>query len=86
MQLYQTLLARLARTLDGSGISYMIIGGQAVLVHGEPRLTRNIEDVRGVLVRRPVIDENYLTSWLSTFHEVVHRDLVAEYGMLKSDL
>jgi hypothetical protein len=184
MQLYQTLLARLARTLDGAGISYMVIGGQAVLVHGEPRLTRDIdvtvgcdarelsrilsvikaaglqpsiagieefvrrtnvlpladettairvdlifsftpyeteairrsitvpfadtlvhfaavedliihklvagrprdiEDVRGVLVRRPVIDENYLISWLSTFHEVVHRDLVAEYGMLKSD-
>ena len=43
MQLYQALLAKLARVLDGAGISYMVIGGQAVLVHGEPRLTRDID-------------------------------------------
>jgi len=184
MQLYQTLLAKLARTLDGAGISYMIIGGQAVLLHGEPRLTRDIdvtlgcdaselahilsvvkaaslqpsvegidefvrrtnvlpltdgttairvdlifsftpyeteairrsiavpfadtnvhfaavedliihklvagrprdiEDVRGVLARRPVIDENYLTVWLSSFREVVHNDLVAVYMTLKNE-
>jgi hypothetical protein len=43
MELYPTLLARLARALDGAGISYMIIGGQAVLLHGEPRLTWSID-------------------------------------------
>jgi predicted nucleotidyltransferase len=182
MQLYQALLAKLARTLDGAGISYMIIGGQAVLLHGEPRLTRDIdvtlgcdttelerilsitgaadlhpvvekiedfvrktnvlpvrdsttgirvdlifsftlyeteairrsitvrlgdtnvhfasiedliihklvagrprdlEDVRGVLSRRPVVDEKYLTLWLSSFRDIVHRDLVSEYLELK---
>ena len=184
MQLYQTLLAKLARALDGAGISYMIIGGQAVLLHGEPRLTRDIdvtldcdtselarilavtgaadlhpavgeiepfvrktnvlpvtdrttgirvdlifsftpyekvairrsiavrlgdtsihfasiedliihklvagrprdlEDVRGVLGRRPVVDEEYLTAWLSSFRDVVHRDLVSEYLELKTE-
>jgi len=184
MELYQTLLAKIARALDGAGISYMIIGGQAVLLHGEPRLTRDIdvtvgidaselarilsvtgaagllpsverveefvrrtnvlplmdgptairvdlifsftpyeteairrsisvpfhetpvhfaavedliihklvagrprdlEDVRGVLARTPVIDEEYLTRWLSSFRDTVNRDLVSEYVRLKSN-
>lgn len=48
MELYQTLLAKIARALDGAGISYMIIGGQAVLLHGEPRLTREIDVTVGI--------------------------------------
>jgi hypothetical protein len=182
MELYPALLARLARALDGAGISYMIIGGQAVLLHGEPRLTRDIdltlgcdagelnrlleiaatadlqpavthveefvrktnvlpltdrsteirvdmifsftpyeaeairrsigiplggtnvhfataedlvihklvagrprdlEDVRGVLLRNPGIDEDYLHKWLPSFHDIVSRDLVADYLRLK---
>jgi len=45
--MFQTLLAKLARALDGAGIPYMVIGGQAVLVHGEPRLTRDIDITLG---------------------------------------
>jgi hypothetical protein len=185
MPLYQALLAKLARVLDGAGISYMIIGGQAVLLHGEPRLTRDIdvtlgcdageldrvlsvagaaglepsvagiedfvrrtnvlpltdgatairvdlifsftpyeseairrsipvaledtsvrfaavedliihklvagrprdlEDVRGVLARRPKVDEKYLITWLSSFRNVVLRDLVSEYQELRKGL
>ncbi|MGH9414944.1 MAG: nucleotidyl transferase AbiEii/AbiGii toxin family protein [Terriglobales bacterium] len=37
------LLATLARALDGSQIPYCVIGGQAVLIHGEPRFTRDID-------------------------------------------
>ncbi len=37
------LLTKLAETLDNAGIPYMIIGGQAVLLYGEPRLTRDID-------------------------------------------
>ncbi len=48
MQMYQTLLAKLARALDHSRIPYMVIGGQAVLLHGEPRLTRDIDVTLGV--------------------------------------
>jgi hypothetical protein len=180
--MFQELLARLARALDGAGISYMVIGGQAVLLHGEPRLTRDIDvtlgitssglarvrqaveriglrpsvsdveifvqttnvlpltdeptairvdlifsftpyeseairravgvlfgettvrfaaaedliihklvagrprdldDVSGVLARCPSLDEAYLNTWLTAFHDVVNRDLVREYRNLK---
>lgn len=183
MELYPALLARIARALDGAGIPYMVIGGQAVLLHGEPRLTRDIdltlgcdageldrllsiasgadlqpavnqieafvkqtnvlpltdrsteirvdmifsfttyeaeaihrslavplggtnvrfasaedliihklvagrardlEDVRGVLLRNPGIDEAYLLKWLPTFRDIVNRDLVADYLQLKN--
>jgi hypothetical protein len=46
--MFQTLLAKLAGALDGAGIPYMVIGGQAVLLHGEPRLTRDIDITLGV--------------------------------------
>jgi hypothetical protein len=46
--MFQTLLGKLARALDGAGIPYMVIGGQAVLLHGEPRLTRDIDITLGV--------------------------------------
>jgi hypothetical protein len=46
--MFQTLLAKLARALDGARIPYMVVGGQAVLVHGEPRLTRDIDVTLGV--------------------------------------
>lgn len=41
--MFERLLTRIAEQLDASGIAYMVIGGQAVLVHGEPRLTRDID-------------------------------------------
>ncbi len=44
----KNLLTRLARALDESAISYMIIGGQAVLLYGEPRLTRDVDITLGV--------------------------------------
>jgi predicted nucleotidyltransferase len=44
----QHLLELIARALDQAGISYMVIGGQAVLLYGEPRLTRDIDITLGV--------------------------------------
>jgi hypothetical protein len=47
--MFQTLLVKLARTLDGAGLPYMVIGGQAVLRHGEPRLTRDLlQDLKSI--------------------------------------
>jgi predicted nucleotidyltransferase len=46
--MFEALLARIARGLEQSQIPYMIIGGQAVLVHGEPRLTKDIDVTLGV--------------------------------------
>jgi hypothetical protein len=37
------LLERIALALDGERLPYMVIGGQAVLLHGEPRLTKGID-------------------------------------------
>ncbi len=48
MHMYQTLLAKIARALDHSRVPYMVVGGQAVLLHGEPRLTRDIDVTVGV--------------------------------------
>jgi hypothetical protein len=45
---FQGLLGRLARTLDEHGVPFMVIGGQAVLLHGEPRLTQDIDLTLGV--------------------------------------
>jgi len=43
-----TLIKRIARNLDEHKIPYMIIGGQAVLLYGTPRLTRDIDITLGV--------------------------------------
>ncbi len=42
------LLGRLATALDAAGVPYMIIGGQAVLLYGEPRLTRDVDVTVGL--------------------------------------
>ena len=41
--MFTELLKKLARGLDSAGIPYMVFGGQAVLLHGEFRVTRNID-------------------------------------------
>ncbi|MDI6873781.1 nucleotidyl transferase AbiEii/AbiGii toxin family protein [Candidatus Solincola sp.] len=46
--MFKELLARTARQLDRRDIPYMVIGGQAVLLYGEPRLTRDIDITLGV--------------------------------------
>ena len=42
------LLAKIATALDRARITYMVIGGQAVLVHGVVRLTQDIDVTLGV--------------------------------------
>jgi len=44
----EKLIKEIARCLDQRDIPYMIIGGQAVLVYGRPRLTRDIDITLGV--------------------------------------
>jgi hypothetical protein len=45
--MFEALLEQIARGLDSLEIPYMLIGGQAVLVHGEPRLTRDVDVTLG---------------------------------------
>lgn len=46
--MFEELLAKLAQALEENCMPYMIIGGQAVLLYGEPRLTRDIDVTLGV--------------------------------------
>jgi len=45
---FTALLEKIALALSNAGIAYMIIGGQAVLLYGEPRLTKDIDITLGV--------------------------------------
>jgi predicted nucleotidyltransferase len=46
--MFSQLLEKIALGLEDRHIPYMIIGGQAVLIYGEPRLTRDIDVTLGV--------------------------------------
>jgi hypothetical protein len=45
---FERLLKKIARELKKASIPYMVIGGQAVLLYGEPRLTRDIDITLGI--------------------------------------
>jgi hypothetical protein len=45
---FQNLLKKIARELDRSQIQYIVIGGQVVLLYGEPRLTKDIDITLGI--------------------------------------
>ena len=49
--MFQRLLKKVSLQLKKESIPYMVIGGQAVLLYGEPRLTRDIDITLGVGVR-----------------------------------
>ncbi len=50
--MFEKLLERIAESLKNAGIPYMIIGGQAVLLYGEPRLTKDIDITLGADLSR----------------------------------
>lgn len=45
---FEGLLARITTVLDRRGVPFMLIGGQAVLLHGDPRLTQDIDVTLGL--------------------------------------
>jgi len=45
---FQRLLKKIASSLNKNKIPYMVIGGQAVLLYGEPRLTKDIDITLGI--------------------------------------
>jgi hypothetical protein len=45
---FDKLLVRIGKLLDAATIPYMVIGGQAVLQYGEPRLTKDIDITIGI--------------------------------------
>ncbi len=46
--MFERLLKKVALQLKEASIPYMVIGGQAVLLYGEPRLTRDIDITMGI--------------------------------------
>jgi hypothetical protein len=46
--MFEEILSRIGLSLTRHSLPYMIIGGQAVLLYGEPRLTRDIDITLGV--------------------------------------
>lgn len=46
--MFQSLLQTIASGLDQRAIPYMVVGGQAVLLYGEPRHTKDIDVTLGV--------------------------------------
>jgi len=50
--LFEEILARIASVLSREKLPYMIIGGQAVLLYGEPRLTKDIDITLGINIDR----------------------------------
>ncbi len=50
--MFAALIEKIAVELERANIPYMVIGGQAVLLYGEPRLTRDIDLTLGADVDR----------------------------------
>jgi len=50
--MFKKLLKKIANELNAHNIPYMVIGGQAVLIYGEPRLTKDIDITLGVGVSK----------------------------------
>ncbi|HEV2355813.1 MAG TPA: nucleotidyl transferase AbiEii/AbiGii toxin family protein [Puia sp.] len=50
--MFQDLLVSLSEAFEKTNIPYMVIGGQAVLVYGEPRFTKDIDVTLGAGVER----------------------------------
>lgn len=46
--MFEEILSRIGVSLTRHSLPYMIVGGQAVLLYGEPRLTRDIDITLGV--------------------------------------
>lgn len=46
--MFEEILSRIGSSLSRHGIPYMVIGGQAVLLYGEPRLTIDIDITLGI--------------------------------------
>lgn len=71
--MFQRLLTALAQALEERQIPYMLIGGQAVLLYGEPRLTQDVDVTLGIDTDRldVVLDMIQQLGW-SVLVEDVH--------------
>jgi hypothetical protein len=78
---FKGLLSKVALQLKKASIPYMVIGGQAVLLYGEPRLTRDIDITLGIGVKeldkiQKIITILGLKSLVEKEKEFVERNMV----------
>jgi predicted nucleotidyltransferase len=78
---FERLLKKVAVQLKKATIPYMVIGGQAVLLYGEPRLTRDIDITMGMGVDglgkvKKIIQIIGLKSLVQREKEFVERNMV----------
>ncbi len=79
--MFERLLKKIALQLKKASIPYMVIGGQAVLLYGEPRLTRDIDITLGLGVDgldrvKKIISTVGLKSLVQKEKEFVARNMV----------
>ena len=79
--MFQKILRTVARELKQASIPYMMIGGQAVLIYGEPRLTRDIDVTLGIGVSelariKKILPAMGLKSLVKNDREFVERTMV----------
>ncbi len=79
--MFEEILAKVAAGLDRHHIPYMVIGGQAVLLYGEPRLTRDIDITLGVDADQvdkilPVLNETSLKPLPTNVNHFVRETMV----------
>jgi hypothetical protein len=79
--MFEEILSRIGRVFHSHGLPYMIIGGQAVLIYREPRLTRDIDITLGVNIDRldellMVAQELALTPIPGNIHTFVEETMV----------
>ena len=79
--MFERLLKKIALQLKRASIPYMVIGGQAVLLYGEPRLTRDIDITMGIGVDgldsvKKIIPIIGLKSLVQEEKEFVERNMV----------
>ena len=81
--LYEQEAIRRARTvrIADTDVNYASIEDLIIhkMVAGRPR---DLEDVRGILVRNSLIDRTYILEWLKQFVSVVGKDLPSEFDEL----
>lgn len=79
--MFEELITRIARELKKADLPYMIIGGQAVLLYGAPRMTKDIDITLGIDAESlesllPVIDAMDLKIIPENFRSFVQKTFV----------
>ena len=79
-----SIALRQLSSLEGHPVRYAAV--EDVIVHKLfAGRARDLEDIRGILRRRPALDEAYLQRWLSEFRATSYRDLWHEFPELKAE-